>query len=322
MTAAARVPVHGRFRGLRLSVNARAVLSVLLGYVNEFGGCYPSRRLIAEEIGKSVDTVDRALRELVKAGVVRVQPQLVKGAKARLANNYLIPLAALNAGSVSADPPDPEVAARVRLGGRKGAATWPHGCGTNTSNDHNQRTHTRAVCPDPPPTPAPPAVPIDFVSVRTDDCATCARRAALNDHGVCVRCAREEVDDPIPAPPAVHQCAMASNVDEGDRWRLVCECGAVAMLSKVEGAVQSPWATDDDDDEQEPAPHVCAKCGAGAPRWIGRCAHCKAWNSLRPVEVDGADLEAWRAARAQETAASVDATRGLRWGPPKGMGNE
>ena len=58
LTAAGTVvPVHGRFRGLRLPVNARAVLSVLLGYVNEFGGCYPSRRLIAEEIGKSVDTV-------------------------------------------------------------------------------------------------------------------------------------------------------------------------------------------------------------------------------------------------------------------------
>ena len=126
-----------------------------------------------------------------------------------------------------------------------------------------------------------------------------------------------------------------------------------------------PNATDDPDDDDCPAviewgplpeplplsPHYCVKCGVGAPRWIGRCAHCKAWNTLKPgkapavpaagvvapqdgagehpiaappLTADGrtADVEAWRAARAQETAEAVDATRGLRWGPPKGMGDQ
>lgn len=120
------------------------------------------------------------------------------------------------------------------------------------------------------------------MSVRWEDCAACARHTALNENGVCVRCARAEAEADLDPLPAKHKHASASTVDEGDRWRLICKCGADAMLSKVEGSVQSPWVLEDDpddDEEQRPdSPHVCGKCGGVAPRWIGRCAHCKAWN--------------------------------------------
>lgn len=155
MTAAGTVvPVHGRFRDVELSMCARAVLFVLLEYVNEFGGCYPSRRLLAKRIGRSVDTVDRAIRELVKAGVVRVQPQLVKGAKARLANNYLVPLAAVTAGENGGGSGAGGVAAPVRLRGRTSAApTHP----MITTNQHTRapcvpirhRSQHRRSCPSP-----------------------------------------------------------------------------------------------------------------------------------------------------------------------------
>src|SRR5215208_1909707 len=36
---------------------------------------------------------------------------------------------------------------------------------------------------------------------------------------------------------------------------------------------------------------VCQECGAQAPKWMGRCVECGAWNSLveeRPVAADAA----------------------------------
>lgn len=138
----------------------------------------------------------------------------------------------------------------------------------------------------------------------------------------------------VPATGAGQPGAAAA--DEVDPLGRLCAVAEYSMLSKVEGSRSTPWVLDDDpdddpddvedDEEQRPdSPHVCEKCGGGAPRWIGRCAHCKAWNTLKPGTAQPADPEAtaaWRAARAQETAASVDATRGLRGGPPKGMGIE
>src|SRR5215216_410576 len=37
---------------------------------------------------------------------------------------------------------------------------------------------------------------------------------------------------------------------------------------------------------------VCQECGAQAPKWMGRCVECGAWNSLveeRPAFADGFD---------------------------------
>src|SRR4051794_1285680 len=26
--------------------------------------------------------------------------------------------------------------------------------------------------------------------------------------------------------------------------------------------------------------YTCTECGGGSPRWLGRCPHCEAWNTL------------------------------------------
>ncbi len=71
--------------------------------------------------------------------------------------------------------------------------------------------------------------------------------------------------------------------------------------------------------------YVCAECGSSAPRWLGRCPACNAWNSLseeRDPGTQGTRPSArWRASDGTQSAASVrlsqvapDAARRLETG--------
>lgn len=53
-----------------LKPRARLVLNCLALHCNKYGQCFPSIRTIARECGYSVNTVKRALDDLVKAGFV------------------------------------------------------------------------------------------------------------------------------------------------------------------------------------------------------------------------------------------------------------
>lgn len=53
-----------------ISPIAKALYSVLVTYSDSAGFCYPGRKRLARELGVSVDTVRRALLELVRSGVV------------------------------------------------------------------------------------------------------------------------------------------------------------------------------------------------------------------------------------------------------------
>ena len=58
-----------------------AVYMVLSRYSDSNGESYPSRNTIAENCNVSVDTVDKAMKELKKAGLVEVTPQFSEGAQ-------------------------------------------------------------------------------------------------------------------------------------------------------------------------------------------------------------------------------------------------
>ena len=393
MTAAARVlafqskqekqrPVHARFRDLALSWRARAALFALLEYVDAEGWCHPSRATLARAADVSLATIKRGLRELATADVVRSTPQMIRGEHST--NRYLIPLAALTLGEhggVNVAPrPAPGRVTQTPPGFRQtlgGVSQTPKGI----QGRQPENTHKAAVCADPAPVSAP-AVSVDFVSVRTEDCATCGRRAALNAGGVCVRCVRAEVQakqctaaaaedreqaatdrheawvDGLPDDEhaLTHELENAvvmwaewqRNTDEdesnracGAAYRAICRRGVkllgelspaartrVVDSAKAHGDLAARLARQLDTRRQEttlaeieaslevtPPGVLTPVDGAGVPTVENPVA-------VAPLPAPAADVAAWRAARAQETAASVDSTRGLRWGPPKGMGNE
>ncbi len=86
--------------------------AVLLRFGATSGQRMPSRRTLADRLRKkSVDSVDRALKELVAVGAVEVTRRSRDGLN--LTNRYLVR---------STRPGRPEASAEVGRG-------WPHGCG-------------------------------------------------------------------------------------------------------------------------------------------------------------------------------------------------
>jgi DNA-binding MarR family transcriptional regulator len=57
-----------------IGVNAFSVYAALTRFTNnETGTCHPSRQTIADKMKISVDTVDRSVKKLVAAGLVKVE---------------------------------------------------------------------------------------------------------------------------------------------------------------------------------------------------------------------------------------------------------
>jgi hypothetical protein len=74
-------------------VSDRAVrlFALLTRYADREGRGFPGRRALAERLHCSVDSIDRALRELVAAGAVRVEERWdVAGAGGQLTNDYYL----------------------------------------------------------------------------------------------------------------------------------------------------------------------------------------------------------------------------------------
>lgn len=55
----------------RLKPRELSVITCLMYHANENNICFPSRRLIAEECNMTTKTVDAALKELIRLGLVR-----------------------------------------------------------------------------------------------------------------------------------------------------------------------------------------------------------------------------------------------------------
>jgi len=101
-----------------ISDAAYRLYSVLLRYGQSSGSRMPSRALLARRLRRSVDSVDRALKELVAIGAVVVERR--RQGKEFLSNRYHLRTA------------QPGTAASPG-GGRRSAATPPHQGGGRTS---------------------------------------------------------------------------------------------------------------------------------------------------------------------------------------------
>ena len=157
-----------------ISDAAFRVYSLLLRYGNTSGQRMPSRKLLAVRLHRSVDAVDRAVRELADTGLVRIEHR--RAGRRNLTNRYHLttsdPQGSRSGGGRTSAPtpsatpqvdPDAQVGeGRGSAGSRTSAATperlvaavlrggWPQKCGPT------QRRRPKNLLPPPPP-PSPRA---------------------------------------------------------------------------------------------------------------------------------------------------------------------
>jgi len=135
-----------------VSDSAFRLYSLLLRYGNSSGSRMPSRQTLARRLRRSVDAIDRAMRQLTEAGIVRVEHR--RCGEQFLSNRYHVRTTA-PAGMATADG-----------GGRTSAATpEPPTTGSRTSAATPGRTsaarvaakvrHNPEILTDKPPPPTP-----------------------------------------------------------------------------------------------------------------------------------------------------------------------
>ena len=89
-----------------------------------------NRKQLAADMEKSLDTVDRAKAELVKAGAIEVEQRFQNGARLPDALRIYYGKPGTEGGRTLAATPETENPVPEPDGGRNDAATpWPHGCG-------------------------------------------------------------------------------------------------------------------------------------------------------------------------------------------------
>ena len=174
------------------------VYSLLLRYGNTSGHRMPSRKLLAVRLHRSVDAIDRAVRELVDTGLVRIEHR--RAGRRNLTNRYHLTTrdpdgsGATGGGRGSAPTPSatPQVDPDTQVGeglGSAGSRTSAGRVAAELRPDPEKKTQE-----PPPPTPSRPSNAA--TTWREEDVLT---RCAITDLDVLVdRCrrARQALDKP------------------------------------------------------------------------------------------------------------------------------
>jgi hypothetical protein len=197
-----------------VSDGAFRLYSLLLRYGNGSGSRMPSRQTLARRLRRSVDAVDRAMRQLTEAGIVRVEHR--RNGEQFLSNRYHVRTTA-PAGVATAD-----------AGGRRSAATPEHPTtGSHKTAATPGRTsaarvaakvrHNPEILTDKPPPPTP---------AHRGRSASAPLEEA--DHDLVEACAITDLDE------LARQCMTARQVlgKPTARWTARC-LGVVIKLAVV-----------------------------------------------------------------------------------------
>ncbi len=253
--------------------------AVLLRYGNTTGARMPARTTLAARLHKkSVDTVDRALAELVRLGAVQVENRFAGGQ--RLTNRYRI-RTSRPAGRQPGPAPGPDACER---GGRTDAATPTDAARGGRSNRGRVAArigHDRESSTDTPPPPPPPARASRGVrGVRPAQHGDCSRRwrarqaellaacgiddqGSWHDYADQVRQARRNAGQPLTRWSPVHLLAALDLAVRGRGWPP--EQAATALLqvaadpatrSPARLAEAGPWWDQPDPTEAQPTADV------------------------------------------------------------------
>jgi hypothetical protein len=151
-----------------LSSRAVHLYALLADHAGRDGSCFPSRGLLAERMSASVDTVDRAMAELLKAGAV-VKRARAKGTGEQTSNLYTLRSAkpTADAPTLTAQTGAAPVRHRGRTDAAPGAAPVRH-----EQEPINQET------PQPPARPGEPSSTHHGQHARCRACGTTPRQIA------------------------------------------------------------------------------------------------------------------------------------------------
>jgi hypothetical protein len=143
-----------------ISDAAFRVYSLLLRYGNTSGQRMPSRKLLAVRLHRSVDAVDRAVRELADTGLLRVEHR--RAGRRNLTNRYHLTTRQPNGpddGGGRRSAPTPSATPQVDRDAPVGEGRGPAGSRTSAGRvaaqlrpDPENKTHN-----PPPPTPSQPS---------------------------------------------------------------------------------------------------------------------------------------------------------------------
>ena len=244
------------------------VYSMLLRFGNTSGRRMPSRALLATRLHRSVDSIDRALRELSGAGIVRVEHR--RTGRVNLSNRYHLrttpPRA--NGGSRKSAATPTDASARDRNGapapGRIFAATPGRNPAATVAAQvrPNPKVSTQRQPPPPGPVTGDGASPVLGTAVE------------VTDHALLAACGVSDSDD------LSRRCAAARRALGQPASRWAPQCLAVAIRMAV---VNRGWPPADI------VPALLAIAGDRKTRSPVRLAEAGPWWDTPPVTTSAQD---------------------------------
>jgi hypothetical protein len=282
-----------------ISDGAFRLYSLLLRYGNGSGSRMPSRQTVARRLRRSVDAIDRAMRQLTEAGIVRVEHR--RNGEQFLSNRYHVRTTA------------PAGVAPAGRGGRTSAATpAPPTTGSRTSAATPGRTSAARVAAKVRPNPEiltdkpPPPTP----SHRSRSAPATVEEA---DHDLLEACAITDLDQ------LARQCMTARQLlgKPTARWTARCLAVVIKLAVVTRGwppasMKQALLAVAQDPESRSPA-----RVAEAGPWWdtqtpgAGQAmdAHELAEMEARLAETDGLRPALQAQARAELTAEGMPVIR-------------
>ena len=201
-----------------ISDAAFRVYSMLLRFGNTSGNRMPSRALLARRLHRSVDSIDRALRELQSTGLVRVEHRH-DGRQYRSNRYHVLTTPPSTAGAR-------DVAVAAEEGGRTSAATRVQRRGGRRSAATPGRRTAARVAADPRPYPDPVTQTPPPPAGGPDDAT-----AALPLKDLLARCGIDDLD------ALAARCAAARHAlgKPTTRWAPACLLTALQLAVVVRG---------------------------------------------------------------------------------------
>jgi len=224
-----------------VSDTAFRLYAILARYGNTSGVRMPGRALLARRLHRSVDTVDRALKELTAAGILTVEHRTQAGRT--LTNRYHLRThdpdgssrCAGREGRTAAAPAQATIqagAASIAAGGRTGAAPPSRSPAAPRAAPLRPDPEVPTETPPPPTTPEPPASTADPVPAGAKEEGLPPRRSDNGRHAeLLVACRITDLD----AFTATVQGLRHDLGQPSVRWSAPCLAAAIGFAVQVRG---------------------------------------------------------------------------------------